>query len=445
MLWWLYNLLFSVGFALLLPHYFLRMKRRGGYARHFGQRLGRYTPAVREALGGGGHVWLHAVSVGELMVAFSVIAAWRRRRPGVRFVVTTTTSTGYALAEKRIAAPDLLLYFPVDFPWVTRRALGQIKPRAIVLVECELWPNLIRLARRRGVPVALINGRISAHSYGGYRKLQLFTRPLLKMVAWLCAQGEEDRQRLIDLGADPARTRVTGSAKYDLPPPDPIREQQAREVLAACGMNGDTLLLLGGSTWAGEEGLLLDAYQALRAAHPNLALALVPRHFERCPAVRAEIEQRGLRVACRSEWRPGAPPWTPRPEVLLVDTTGELRSFYAAATVIFVGKSLTQQGGQNIIEPAACGKPVVVGPHMENFAGIAADFRTARALVQVNRPDELTAALAELLRHPELRDDYGRNAARLVREKSGAVERTLDLLLPVVEGGADARREVGAS
>jgi 3-deoxy-D-manno-octulosonic-acid transferase len=433
MLWFFYNILFALGILVMLPRAIVRMRRRGGYARNFGQRFARYSPELLARLGEGGRIWVHAVSVGEIFVAARFMQEYRARRPDVKFVLSTTTSTGYGIAEKEVAAPDVLIYLPLDYPLIMKRALSIIRPKALVLVECELWPNLIRLAKRGGIPVILINGRISDHSYSGYSKLRVFTRPLLAQVDLLCVQSEDDRQKLDSLGADPARLHVVGSAKYDMTPSNGDGEEKARAALEAAGIARDRLVLLGGSTWAGEEEVLLDAYKELRATINSLVLVLVPRHAERREKVLSSIADRGLSVVRRTEFKPGA---SAPPDVLLVDTTGELRGFYACADVIFVGKSLTEHGGQNIIEPARCGRAIVVGPNMENFAAVTRDFLAAGALIQVRDPSGLRDALRMLLADPGKRAALGENAQRLVREKAGAVRKTLDLIFPIVGQGA---------
>ena len=240
MLWFFYNILFAVGFILMLPRAVIRMRRRGGYARNFGQRFARYSGDVLTSLSEGGRIWVHAVSVGEVFVALRFMQELRLRRSGAKFILSTTTSTGYGIAAKEVAAPDVLIYLPVDFPFIMKRALSIIRPKALVLVECELWPNLIRLAKRCGIPVILINGRISDHSYGGYRKLRVFTRPLLAQVDLLCVQSEDDRRKLCGLGADPARLNVVGSAKYDMIPSNGDGEEKARAVLEAAGIDRDS-------------------------------------------------------------------------------------------------------------------------------------------------------------------------------------------------------------
>jgi len=428
MIWWLYNLGFVFGFSLMLPRFLWRMARRGGYARNFLQRFGRYAPATRAQLAEGGRVWLHAVSVGEVGVALRLIQELRSARPELRYVLSTTTSTGHAVALKQLPPDIPLIYFPLDVPPVSRRVIRLIRPRALLLIENEMWPNLIRTARRHGVPVAMINARISAHSFGGYRLLRFLTRQLLPQFSAFYAQGQPDADRLIALGAPADRLHVMGSAKYDLAPAGGGGAAKARAALGEAGFAAARPLLLGGSTWPGEEAALLDTFIALRPLMPELALVLVPRHVERRAEVLREIAARHLAVVCRSAPQPVA-----HPDVLLVDTTGELRNFYEIADVIFVGKSLTQHGGQNIIEPAACAKPVIVGPHMENFESIVPDFLSAQALVQVADAASLRAAAARLLQAPAEAQALGARAAAVVQSKSGALHATVQALVRLLD------------
>lgn len=436
MIWILYNALFPIAFLALLPYFLLRMRRRGGYRKDFLQRVGRYRPEVRARLAEGGRVWIHAVSVGEIYVAFRLMEELRAKDPGARFVLSVTTSTAHRIAAATLKEPDVLIYFPLDFPPIMRRILGLIRPRGVVLVECELWPNLVRLAKQRGIPVILVNGRISERSLAGYRKLRPFTRAVLRMMDLLCAQSEVDRRRLAELGAPEDRLRMVGSAKYDITGgPGSGEEGKAEAALRQAGIGADRVILLGGSTWAGEEAALLEVFRDLRSKHPRLALVLVPRHAERREEVLREIAERGLSVLRRSEMREGAPaPVTP-PDVLLVDTTGELRSFYAAASIIFVGKSLTRRGGQNFIEPAMCGKPVVVGPHLENFPGVAEDFAAAGAFVQVQDAAGLRAAVDALADDAGKRSELGLRARRVVADRAGAIRKTAELAAPLFREG----------
>lgn len=430
MIWWVYNIVFPLAFAFLLPHFLLRMLRRGGYGRHFLQRFGRYGAAEAALLDAPGRpIWIQAVSVGELAVAFSFMEEVRRRDPSVRFVLTTNTSTGHVLALQKVQAPDVTLYFPMDVPWVIPGVLRRLRPSAVVLVENEMWPNLIRYARKQGIPTVMINGRISEHSFQGYRKIRFITCRLLPKIHWFCMQSAADRDRLLALGAPPDRLEITGSAKYDLEPTPPAAAARTRAVLENIGVTAGDPVLLGGSTWDGEEEVLLDLYREARKIHPRLMLVLVPRHAERRDHVLAVIRERDFSVLQRSLYPDDSAPLTSRPDVLLVDTTGELRGFYAAADVVFVGKSLTQTGGQNPIEPARDGKAIVVGPHMENFPVISRDFLEAGAYVQARDAEDLQRHVLRLLGDPGERARLGCAAASLIDRKAGATRLMADRVL----------------
>ena len=431
MIWIFYNILFVLIFPFLLPHFLLRMKKRGGYSRDFMQRLGRYSDDTLLQLGGERRVWIHAVSVGELFVALRLMQEWREREPGVLFALTTTTSTAHAIAERELNAPDVVLYFPVDFPPVMKRVFEYINPRAIILVEVELWPNLIRMARARGLPVLLVNGRLSDRSFKGYQKLKMFTSRLLPEFDLIGVQSEEDRRRFVLLGADPERTINFGSAKYDVALATPLGEgDQVLKAMRYAGISSDHLILLGGSTWEGEEDAMVDLYRGLKTRYRNLVLMLAPRHVERIPAIIEQLKPRVSKMVRRSSFKdkPAILPASP-PDVFLIDTTGELKHFYAHADIIFIGKSLTQHGGQNIIEPALYGKPVVVGPNMENFAAIMEDFQRAGAIVQVKDLQGLRRAVDDLFFDAEKRRQIGASARQLVEENAGSLGVYLDRVI----------------
>jgi 3-deoxy-D-manno-octulosonic-acid transferase len=433
MIWKIYNILFILIFPLLLPRFLQRMRRRGGYAKDFTQRLGRFSPEVLARLGGQPRVWVHAVSVGELYVALELMKAWRAREPGVRFALTTTTSTAYKIAREKLAREDVGLYFPVDFPPVLDRVFNVINPRMLVLVEVELWPNVIRMARARGLPVFLVNARMSDRSYLNYLRARFLTRRLLPEFTLIAAQSGEDVRRFVNLGADSARVIDAGSAKYDVALATPSGEaEKARAVMRAAGITEDHLVLLGGSTWPGEEEAMVDLYRGLKTKYRNIVLLLAPRHVERTPEVVSILKPRVAKLIQRSTINVAATPAESAPDILLLDTTGELKNFYACADVIFIGKSLEAHGGQNIIEPALYGKPVLVGPNMENFPAIMEDFRAAGAVLQVKDLQGLRRAVDDLLGDPERRAAMGAAARRVVEKKSGTLRAVLDQL-PVAD------------
>ncbi len=434
MRWFLYNILFGIGYLLLVPGFLLRMLRRGGYRRHFRQRFGRYGAMTVAKMAGDPAaerpIWIHAVSVGEVYVARQVMHALRAKRPGTRFVLSTTSSTGWREAEKRLRAEDVLIYNPLDFPFCVRRALAAIRPRAFILTESEIWPNLIRACGQQGIPVFLINARISDRSAPRYRRLRGWFGPVLRAFRLLLAQSELDRQRLLDAGADPARVVVTGSIKFDVAQRDPAKAQQAAALLNQLDMGADRTVLLGGSTWPGEEDVLLGIYRRLLPRYPALRLVLVPRHFERGDAVAAAIAKAGFTCLRKNLLDAGVEPAaTGAQAVLLVNTTGEMMGFYAQAEVVFVGKSLCEHGAQNMIEPCLCGKATLVGPYTENFRPVMADLLEARALLQVPDAAALEREIEGLLADPARRAELGQRAAAAVQRRRGVIGRCADLLL----------------
>ena len=423
MLWVLYNIVFTVGYLLMMPYFLMRMWRRGGYRKGFLQRLAVYPESLRHELSSRRRIWMHAVSVGEMFVALRVMHAMRSRKDDIAFVVTTTTSTGHAVAAQRLAKEDVLLYFPADFPWIVSRVLKMIDPVALILTECEIWPNLMRQAHARNVPVMLYNGRISDSSYRGYRYAKCILRPVLEPVALCLMQTEADRMRILSLGASEARAHAFGTVKYDMSSAENVQMGTARDILDKASFNNGCPILLGGSTWPGEEKILLDIFTHLKQEHNALKLILVPRHAERATDIEKEILARKLPYVRRSRVDVQGSCPDNKPEVMLVDTTGELIGFYACATVIFVGKSLTEHGGQNFIEPASLGKAVVVGPHLENFPLVAEEFRAADAFVQVRDASGLEQALKRFFGDEEKRTEYAARAESLVRSRQGTVAR----------------------
>jgi len=439
MRWWLYNVLFAVAYVVMLPHFLLRMKRRGGYRSRMGDRFGRYPADVLTRLQQmQGAVWIHAVSVGEVYVAGQMMRAMRARELGLRFVFSTTSSTGWREAEKQVGPEDVLVYNPLDFPLCVRRALAAIRPRALILTESEIWPTLIRACHRRGVPLFLINARVSDRSAPGYRRLRFWFGPVLRTFTAILAQSEADKQRLVDAGADPERITVTGSFKFDVAIRNPAKEQEVAAFLARVDCGPARTILLGGSTWPGEDAALLRIYSHLRTRHPDLRLVLVPRHFEKADAVQAEIERAGFACVRKSTGmlhepsgenaRPLSDIDPASPPVILADTTGELMGFYGNAQIVFVGKSLYEHGAQNMIEPCLCGAATLVGPYTENFRPVMSDLLAADALIQV--PDEATLEheIERLMNDAEARRALGARATEAVLRRKGVVDRCAEFI-----------------
>lgn len=433
MLWLIYNILFTVGYLLMLPKFLLRMWKRGGYRKGFSQRFGIYSNEIIGKAANKKRIWIHAVSVGEVLVALHFIDKMKSVFPDTGYILTTTTSTGHALAEKKLSEDDLLLYFPADFPFIVRRVIRQLKPVALILTECEIWPNLVRTFAKHKIPIAIINGRMSESSYKGYRFLKVFFKSAASCLDLFLVQAQVDYDRLVSLGVTKSKIHVMGSAKYDVAQPDPGNAAKGLEILKQSGMSDGRRILVGGSTWPGEEGILLDIYKKCRQTDENVRLVLVPRHAERRAEVETEILARGLGYIKRSELLESGETPAEEPDVFLMDTTGELIFFYASADLIFVGKSLgDNHGGQNIIEPATCGKPILCGPNMENFPGVIADFKAADAIIQVADKAELETIIKNLLSEPGKAVAYGERAEALVASNRGVVKRSIDLIKEMI-------------
>ncbi|MEP6956614.1 MAG: glycosyltransferase N-terminal domain-containing protein [Chthoniobacterales bacterium] len=422
----LYNLLFPLGLLLFLPGYFLKMRRRGNYRRNFGQRFGFYGAEVRARLASRRPTWIHAVSVGEVAIALKLAAKLRELDPAFTCALTTTTTTGYAFANAEARDWMEVIYNPLDYWPIVRSAFATIRPARIVLVEAEVWPNLAAMAQARGVPLALVNARLSPRSERRFLRFRAFVAPTFRCLDLVCVQEERDIARWESLGVRREVIREIGSIKYD-PAEGQSDDNLPREVLGKFGVHAGRPILFGGSTHAGEEEILGGTFLGLRAEFPDLLLVVAARHVERTGEIRIALERAGLRVALRSqvgEWG-GAEP----PDCLLLDTTGELRRWYAVATVVFVGKSLTSRGGQNPVEPILAGKPVLFGPQMENFASLAEALRREHGAIEVRDAEALAARVAELLRMPEMRDRMVANAERVIAHHRGATRRTAELLL----------------
>ncbi|HEY5913787.1 MAG TPA: 3-deoxy-D-manno-octulosonic acid transferase [Verrucomicrobiae bacterium] len=431
----LYNILFAIFFVLSSPYYFLRMRRRGSWQAGFGQRFARYDAKFKQAITNRHTLWMHAVSVGEVNICTHLIRALEPRLPNLKIVVSTTTTTGMADLHRKLPSHISKIYYPIDYRRFASRALHTVRPEAIVLVESEIWPNFIWRASDMGTPLFLVNARLSDRSYPRYKAFGFLFRPLFAAFTGVGAQNEADAAKLRSLGCRPEAIQVVGSLKFDAAKLDERRLLDVPGMFHQLGVAPDAPVLVCGSTHAGEEALLAEIFLRLRERFPSLFLVLVPRHFERSREVGRELEDRGVRFAYRNEitnstqHRPG------EVQCLLVNTTGELKYFYEHAAVIFVGKSLTAEGGQNPIEPGALGKPIVFGPNMQNFADIVRSFLANSAAAQVNDVAELERVLGDLLADPRAREELGRRALEVVHENLGAIDRTVEMIVKHLEGG----------
>jgi 3-deoxy-D-manno-octulosonic-acid transferase len=423
MIRFIYNLLWPLALVFFLPGYLVKMFRRGGYREKFGQRLGNYDAHLRARLYWKKSIWLHAVSVGEVTIALKLARQIRILKPDVHCVLTTTTTTGFAFANQN--APDWIevMYSPLDFWPIMRRAFAAIRPTAIILVEAEVWPNLVAEAHARKIPIALVNARLSPRSEKRFRMFRSFVAPTFRLLDAICVQNLEDLERWRVLGVEADRIHHVGSIKYD-PQNAEIDPGLPAAILARFGLEKRTVIF-GGSTHSGEEKVLAEVFLALRKDFVDLLLILAPRHTERTAEIQRELEAIGFHVALRSQ----LPVLDPSLDCLLIDSTGELRDWYGVATLAFIGKSLLARGGQNPAEAILAGKPVVFGPHMENFAVLADTLVTQRGALQVNSATELQLAMSALLANPDDREEMARNARKALDTHRGAAARTAQLIV----------------
>jgi len=425
----LYNILFNIFFLLSVPYYFWRLRRRGNWRPGFRERFGHHHSGLKQALTNRHVVWIHAVSVGEVNLCTQLIRALEPRVPNLKIVVSTTTTTGMGELRNRLPSHISKIYYPIDRRKWVRRALAVINPMAIVLVEAEIWPNFLWRARDLGIPIFLANARLSDRSYRGYRRIGFLFRPIFASFAGVGAQNEEDARRLREVGCRPEAIRIVGNLKFDAARLDERRTLDVPALLRQLGVPPEAPILIGGSTHAGEELLLAEIVQRLRARFPKLFLVLVPRHFERAKEVGRQLQERGVKLAYRNDIYASTRFQEGEVDCLLVDTTGELRFFYQCATVVFVGKSITAMGGQNPIEPGTLSKAMVLGPNMQNFADITRSFVAQKGAIQVRDAKELEDAIAGLLADEGRRAELGSNAQRVVRENLGAIDRTVEMIL----------------
>lgn len=429
----LYSLLLGAAFAVLLPYFLLRGPRQ--YLHHLGERLGRVPREAQAGADGRKAIWVHAVSVGEVLAAIPLARALGERFPDYRVVVSATTQTGQQLARDRLDAGTPVFYFPLDFAFAVRRVLRAVQPALVVIAETEIWPNFLRELRRAGIPAAFVNGRISERAARGYQRVarvdSWFVREVLNDARLWLMQSEEDAARLRGLGAEEERIAVLGNLKYDLEPPPSgplvtwLEEQIARQERWP--------VLVAGSVLEGEEEQVLAGFDLVQRKWRRALLVLAPRKPARFDEAARLVAQDGWVVQRRSRVQPGRDVLDENADVFLLDSMGELAGCYRIADAVFVGGSLVAAGGHNLLEPACFAKPPVFGPHMSNFAEMAKQFLEAMAGVQVWSGPELGQRWIEIIASPEKSERMGRAARALVERNRGATERTVARLATLLE------------
>ncbi len=390
-----------------------------------GERFFGPSRSFAEALSKGNRIWIHAVSVGEVLAISGLVRELASRSPRSSVVISTTTRTGHTLARERFGK-ERCFYFPLDFPWTVRAAIRRLQPALLVLAESELWPNLLTACRRERIPVLVVNARISDRSFPRYLRLRLLWRPFLQMLTMVLAQTPEDARRLQQIGVPADRIQVGGNLKFDVraPQSSPLTEQIKLKLAPA------TRLLVCGSTLEGEEALLLKAWPQILRNIPDAVMLLAPRHPERFRKVEEELAASAIRWVRRSQWM-AAPSPLSGGSIFLLDSIGELASLYSLAAAAFVGGSLVAAGGHNPLEPSQFGIPIAMGPHYENFRQIV-DLLVVRRAIAILKPDSVAEQLSALLRNDDQPAQMGRNAKRVFEEQSGATTQAADAILALL-------------
>ena len=416
----LYNAFLIVMTVVLSPYILFKLitvpKYRGGIS----QKFGRVRKGVLRVLNNTRPIWVHAVSVGEVMAAHPLIRDLRKKYPNRKFILSTVTVTGNYTAKQRVPEADAVFYFPFDYPWIVRRVIRIINPAIVLVAETEIWPNFFRELKRQGIPSALINGRISPKSYGNYKKFKRFFTEVFENITLFCMQSEDDAARIKDIGASADKIMITGNLKFD----QKIPTTQQKPVVIGPGRK----VITAGSTHRGEEAILLEIYSRLRKKYPDLVLIIAPRHPERFDEVCGLITNAGYECQRRTRIK------GPVKDVVLLDTIGELRAFYSLCNIAFVGGSLVKVGGHNLLEPAAMKKPVIFSSYMFNFKEISEALIQTGGGIMVKDKEELYAKLDNLLTDEALAGSIGEKAFKVIAANSGATARTIDAVHGLIVG-----------
>jgi len=421
----LYDLVLLASAAVLIPYYLFRGWRQGKVRRGIRERLGFYTAGQLAQVAGRKVLWVHAVSVGETRAAVPLLKRLKSLYPEHLLVLSNVTETGHQIARD-LREVDLCLFFPFDLSWVVQRVLRQVRPDAVIIVETEIWPNFIHGASRAGIPVILVNGRISDRSFPRYRLARKLIAPILDQIDAFCMQTELDGERIVAMGARSERVSVTGNLKFDMQV-HPVDCAERERLRGAFRLPEGAVIWVAGSTHAGEEEIVTGVYRDLVASGESLFLILVPRHPERCRPVREMLAGQGLGIGLRSALEERPAPFAPG-EILLVDTLGEMLTFYALADLVFVGGSLVPVGGHNVLEASIMEKPVVFGSYMHNFKEISSLLLSERAGLMVNDRLELLGAVRQLLGDAARRTAMGRAGAGLLERNAGATDKTIAVI-----------------
>ena len=409
----LYDFIYVIIALFYLPFILMKGKWHSG----FKMRFGIIPRTIYETLNDTDTIWFHAVSVGEVLAVMGLIKKIKISFPQYQIVVSTVTQTGYKLAQSQLAKNDVVIYAPLDISFIVRWYIKVIDPKIYISAETEIWPNLFTALADQKIPIVQVNGRLSEKSFKNYQRIKFLLKNVLNDVTAFCMQTPADAERIIPLGVDPQKVLVIGNMKFD----DLEHSMGSVKVLS---YKPQDLVWIAGSTHPGEEKIVLEVFKSLQKEFPALHLVIAPRHVGRTSEIVNLIQSEGLNPVKFSEIKSGME----SDSIVVVDTIGHLRELYRLATVVFVGKSLIGQGGQNIIEPAFFAKPIVVGPHMQNFKNILNLFQEAQAIVQIKDPQELVVEMRRLLQDPQYRKKLGESAKSVVVKNQGATEKTFQII-----------------
>ncbi|MFH1245582.1 MAG: 3-deoxy-D-manno-octulosonic acid transferase [Candidatus Omnitrophota bacterium] len=415
-----YNILYILFVLFYLPVFLLRRKGHPGIL----MRLGFFPDKVIERLRGQKVFWVHTVSVGEAHAASCFIKVLKERYPGHRLVISTVTKTGNIVACNLAGKEDVVIYSPLDISFIVRRVIELVNPLLLIVAETEIWPNLIINLSKRNIPVVVVNGRISAGSFKGYKLFRAFMKSILEKVSLFCMQTENDAQKIIELGAERGRVKITGNMKFDVQSVDVAPQN------IDLGLTKEERLFIAGSTHRGEERLILKVYKELVNDYPDLRLLIAPRHIERAPEIEQLIVEFGF-APCRFSQSAVRKPQTAQ-RIFILDTIGQLKTLYAHAEIVYIGGSLVPHGGQNPIEAAVFAKPILFGPYMFNFSAIAGEFLRQKAAIMVNNEEQLKEAWQKILRDGQLRKELGENAQQLIQQNQGATLRNINFIKEII-------------
>ncbi len=416
----IYNIIFILFAFFYLPIFLFKGRRRQGLALRFGI----YPKKLVKSLGEKKNIWVHAVSVGEVIAVLPLIKEIREKHPDYRVVITTVTETGSIVAEKITSGDEIVIFLPFDITFTIRKVIKYIMPAALIIVETELWPNLIQETAERGVKIFLVNGRISDNSFSRYKLIKFLLKNLLAKIDLLFMQTEDQKKRIISLGADPCRVVASGNMKFDSVFSEDTFKQDKEAMRLSLGLDICDKLFIAGSTHPGEEEIILNSYLELKKKFTSLRLLIAPRHVERIDEVRRLIIDHGLNPVFVSRISAISPKISAE-DILILDTIGRLRSLYSIAEIAFVGGSLIRRGGQNMIEPAIFAKPLLLGPYTYNFRDIVEMFLEKNAAIVVKDTQTLTESLRGLLSDASLRNSLGRSAQQVAQSSRGATARIL--------------------